>query len=142
VDAYRVFAYAHVVCSVLLTGLALFWFIMLIALRQRFGPAETANLLQTVNRARWPHVAIPYALRLPLPWVTWVTVGALAVSGVVIVRIRGGVPAGALWWVKMALLAGVVVIQLLVTRRPNPKLIGINFILVLAMMLVSGWMIR
>jgi len=31
---------------------------------------------------------------------------------------------------------------LLVTRRPNPKLIGINFILVLAMMLVSGWMIR
>jgi hypothetical protein len=141
-DAYRVFVYAHVVCSILLTGLALFWFIMLVALRQRFDKAETANLLQTVNHARWPHVAIPYAWRLPLPWVTWAIVGVLAASGIAILQFRAGAPPGQLWWVKMGLLAAVVIIQLLVTRRPNPKLIGLNFILVLAMMLVSGWMIR
>jgi hypothetical protein len=141
-DAYRLFVYAHVVCSILLTGLALFWFIMLVALRQRFDKAETAALLQTVNHARWPHVVIPYALRLPLPWMTWAIVGVLGASGVAILQLRGGVPSGQLWWLKMALLTAVVVIQLLVTRRPIPKLIGINFVLVLAMMLVSGWMIR
>jgi hypothetical protein len=141
-DAYRTLVYVHVICSVLLTGQALFWFIMRLALRQRFGPAETADLLQTVNRARWPHVAVPLAWRLPLPWVTWLTVGVLAASGLAIVQFRGGPPPGTLWWLKMSLLAAVVVIQLLVSRRPVPKLIGINFALVLAIMLVSGWMIR
>lgn len=141
-DAYRTFVYVHVICSVLLTGQALFWFIMRLALRQRFSLAETAHLLQTVNRARWPHVAVPFAWRLPLPWVTWLTVGVLAASGLALVQYRGGPPPGTLWWAKMSLFAAVLVVQLLVTRRPMPKLIGVNFALVLAIMLVSGWMIR
>ena len=139
-DTYRALVYVHVVCSVVLTGLALFWFIMRLALRQRFGEGEARDLLQIANRARWPHVAVPYALRLPLPWVAWVILGLLVASGLIIFQVRGG--AGALWWVKMALVAVIVGIQLLVTPRPVPKLIGLNLALVLAAILVSGWMIR
>jgi hypothetical protein len=141
-DAYRALVYVHLVCSVVLTGLALYWFIMRLALRQRFGEGETQDLLQIANRARWPHVAVPYALRLPLPWVAWAMLGVLVASGLMILQFRGGTPASALWWVKMALVAAVVGIQLMVTPRPLPKLIGLNLALVLAAILVSGWMIR
>jgi hypothetical protein len=68
-------------------------------------------------------------------------VGALAATGVAIVFLHGA-PEGALWWLKMALTAGVAVIQIVVTRQPRPALIRINFGLVLAIIVVSGWMIR
>jgi hypothetical protein len=141
-DAYRAFVYVHLICGVVLTGLALYWFIMRTALRQRFSAGETQDLLQIANRARWPHVAIPYALRLPLPWVAWAILGLLVASGLSILHLRGAAPVGALWWLKMALVAAVVGIQLLTTPRPRPKLIGLNLALVLAAVLVSGWMIR
>jgi hypothetical protein len=142
VDGYRVLVYAHVFCSILLAGQALFWFIMLAALRQRFDQRQAVDMLQTVNHARWPHVVVPYALRLPLPWVTWATVGALVATGAALVHYRGGAPAGTLWWLKMALTAAVAVIQIAVTRQPRPALIRLNFGLVLATIVVSGWMIR
>jgi len=142
VDGYRVLVYVHLFCSILLAGQALFWFIMLAALRQRFDSQQATTLLQTVNHARWPHVAVPYAWRLPLPWVTWVTVGVLVATGAAMVHYRGGAPAGALWWFKMALTAAVAVIQVVVTRQPQPLLIRINFGLVLGTIVVSGWMIR
>jgi hypothetical protein len=140
-DAYRALVYVHLFCSILLAGQALFWFIMLVALRQRFAEPQALAMLQTVNHARWPHVVVPYAWRLPLPWVTWVTVGALAATGVAIV-IQHGAPEGALWGLKMALTAGVAVIQIVVTRQPRPALIRMNFGLVLAIIVVSGWIIR
>ena len=141
-DAYRALVYAHLFCSILLAGQALFWFIMLVALRQRFEQPQALTMLQTVNHARWPHVVVPYALRLPLPWITWATVGALAATGAAIVHLRGGAPEAALWWPKMALAAALAVIQIIVTRQPQPALIRINFVLVLATIVVSGWMIR
>jgi hypothetical protein len=142
VDGYRALVYAHLLCSILLAGQALFWFIMLAALRQRFDRQQAATMLQTVNGARWPHVVVPYALRLPLPWVTWATVAALVVTGLAIVHLRGGPMEGAMWWLKLVLTAAVAIIQIVVTRRPQPALIRINFGLVLAAMVVSGWTVR
>jgi hypothetical protein len=124
-----------------LVGLALFWFIMLMALRQRFDTAESTRLLAVVNRARWPHVVIPYSLRLALPWVTWVTLAVLVASGAVMISFRAA-PTGAWWWTKMALLGGILLAQLLVTRRPLVLLIRLNFLLVLGAVLVSGFVLR
>lgn len=140
-DAYRLSVYAHIFFSVILTGLALFWTIMLIALSRRFGAEEALQRLMTVNRARWPHVAIPYAWRLPLPWVTWITIAVLVATGVFSLLYRG-MGTDALWWTKMALLAAIVLVQTLLTRRPSATLIRANLALVLATIVISGWAIR
>ena len=102
-DLYRLLSFAHLLFAVVLVGLALFWFIMLVALRQRFDTAETKRLLQVVNGARWPHVVVPYSLRLALPWVTWAVLAVLVASGVAILSFRG-ISMGAWWWAKMNLL--------------------------------------
>jgi hypothetical protein len=140
-DLYRIFALAHVIFAVVLVGLALFWFIMLMALRQRFDAPETARLLAVVNGARWPHVVIPYALRLALPWVSWVTLAVLGTTGSVLLSFRP-VAAGPWWWTKMVLLAAIVGVQILATRRPAAPLIRLNLFLVLGVLLASGLLLR
>lgn len=140
-DLYRITAFAHVFLAIVLVGLALFWFIMLVALRQRFDAVETARLLQVVNGARWPHVVIPYSLRLALPWVTWVVLAVLVASGATMISLNA-VPTGMWWWVKIALLASVVLFQLVVTSRPSPPLIRLNLFLILGVMIASGLLLR
>jgi hypothetical protein len=140
-DLYRIFAFAHVFFAVVLVGLALFWFIMLMALRQRFDVAETARLLEVVNGARWPHVVIPYSLRLALPWVTWVVLAVLVASGAVMYVSRP-IEMGLWWWVKMGLVAAIVLFQLIVTRRPAAPLIRLNLLLVLGALVASGFLLR
>jgi hypothetical protein len=140
-DLYRAVVFLHVFLGVLLTGLALFWTIMSVALGRRSVPAQVVEQLRIVNTARWPHVAVPYALRIPLPWMTWLTILLLAATGAFAFRYSAGELQG-LWWIKMALFAGVIVVQAFVQRRPSPLLIRANLALVLAVMVVSGWAIR
>lgn len=139
-DAYRIMVWLHIVLGIALTGQALFWMVMLAALRQRFGAAGAMPWLLEAKAARWPHVAVPHALRLPLPWVPWLTLAALCVTGVLLSFTRE--PGGVFWTVKLVLLAGIAVTQLILTWRPlAPAIIG-NFLLTLALMVVSGWMTR
>ncbi len=140
-DLYRLLSFAHLLFAVVLVGLALFWFIMLVALRQRFDTAETKRLLQVVNGARWPHVVVPYSLRLALPWVTWAVLAVLVASGVAILSFRG-ISMGAWWWAKMTLLALILLFQLVVTRRPSEPLIRLNLLLVLGAIVASGLVLR
>jgi hypothetical protein len=141
-DTYRAVVYVHILSSIFLVGLALFWFIMNVALRRKFDDVQTAAWFQVLNTARWPHVAVPWKLRLPLPVFTWVVLVLLLATGMSALRIRGAVPPGSLWDVKLLLLAGVASLQVLATFRPRAALINLNMALVLVLMVVSGWMVR
>ena len=140
-DLIRVSAFCHIVLAILLTGQALYWMVMVTALQKRHGPAEAASLLQIANRARWPHMAVPIALRVQLPWITWLTIAALVGTGVTSAILRG-VLGGTLWWIKLALVIAIIVIQVPLTRLPHPRLVRLNFALVTAVIVVSGWALR
>lgn len=140
-DLYRIAAYAHLVLAILVMGMALFWLIMLVALRQKFPQGEADRWLETANRARWPHVVVPWRLRLPLPWVSWAILAALAVSGFLIAGVHG-VPSGTAWVFKQALVLGVIVVQILMSRRPRAALIHAGFWITLATIVVSGLSLR
>jgi len=140
-DLYRLIVFGHILFGILLVGLALFWVIMHIALGRQTNTGDAARLLDVAHRARWPHVVIPYALRLPLPWVTWIVFLMLCGSGLISAAIRG-YPQGRLWFTKLALVAAIAALQVLMTRRPRPKLIHAFFVLVLLTIPVSGWVIR
>jgi hypothetical protein len=140
-DLYRISVYAHLFLAIILVGLGLFWFIMLVALRQKFDAAETERLLRVANAARWPHVAVPYKLRLPLPFMTWAVLVLLAVTGIEIIHLNG-MPATTGWWIKVALLGVLAILQAVLTIRPAPLLIRLNIVCVLALIVVSALMIR
>jgi hypothetical protein len=140
-DAYRVFVWLHILLGIALVGQALFWVVMLASLRQRFGAAGAMPWLVAVKAARWPHVAVPYKYRLPLPLVAWATLLVASASGVLLV-VWTREPQGALWTAKLVLLAGVAILQVVLTVRPLPLAIIGNLLLTLAVMVVSGWMVR
>ena len=139
-DTYRITVWLHLVLGIVLAGQALFWMVMLAGLRQRFGAAGALPWLMEAKAARWPHVAVPQRLRLPLPLVAWATLAVLVATGALLVMLRE--PGGPFWTVKLVLLAGVVLAQAVLTVRPLPVAIIANFLLTLSLMVVSGWMVR
>jgi hypothetical protein len=140
-DGYRLSALLHLVSAVLLVGLALFWAIMLWSLKQRVSLAESQQLLGVLNTARWPHVAVPYALRLRLPWMPLLVILVLLATGLVCMQTRA-VTQGALWWTKVALTTVIVIANLMSMFRPTAGVIRANFVLVLVVIVVSAWMLR
>jgi hypothetical protein len=141
-DLYRLTVFVHIVFAILLVGLALFWLIMRTALGHRSDAGDSTRLLDVAHGARWPHVVIPYAWRLPLPWVAWAVFLVLCGTGIAGLVIRGTTPQGPLWMTKLALVAAIALILLVTTRRLRPALIGAYFALTLATIAVSGWIIR
>ena len=84
-------AYLHLVLSVFLVGYVLYWAIMVVALRRSCDPAETLRLLAVASHARWPHVVVPWALRLPLPFMGWGFLLILLATGALLaVRLTAG----------------------------------------------------
>lgn len=140
-DLYRATAWLHIVLGIVLAGQALFWVVMLAALRQRFGATGALPLLQDAKGARWPHVGVPERFRVPLPVVAWLTLMALAATGVLLIGFTGE-RAGLFWSLKLGLFGGVLVSQAVITIRPVAPAIIANFVLTLALMIVSGWMVR
>ena len=140
-DLYRFAAYAHLIIAILSMGMALFWLIMLVALRQKFPREEADRWLTAANQARWPHVVVPWRFRLPLPWISWGLIAALVATGVLIGRVHG-VPSGTAWTVKLALVAAIAVVQLPMTRRPTAPFIHAGFWITLAAIVVSGICVR
>ena len=53
--------YVHLVLTVFLIGYVLYWAIMVVALRRGADADETLRLLGIAQRARWPHVVVPWA---------------------------------------------------------------------------------
>lgn len=140
-DAYRLSAFVHIVAAVLLVGLALFWAIMLWSLKQRFPEAESQRLLEVLNTARWPHVAVPYALRLRVPWLPFVVLAVLLLTGLLCIQTRA-LTTGGLWWTKVILTSGLVVTNVSLMLRPSAVVIRANFLLALTVIVVSAWLLR
>ena len=140
-DLYRFSVFTHIFFSILLVGMALFWIIMHTALGRRFDAAETIRLLNVTQGARWPHVAIPHAWRLPLPWLNWAVFIALCGSGVLNLVV-GGMPQGPWWWTKLALVFAIAFLLLLMTRRARPTFYRAYFVIALVTVVVAGWVIR
>jgi hypothetical protein len=140
-DVYRLSIWLHIVLGVVLSGQALFWAVMLAALRQRHDSVTTRQWLTVARGARWPHVVVPYAMRLPLPLVAWLTLALLAATGMLIISATR-VPEGIFWSVKWWLLAGVAFMQLVLSWRPVAAVIVGNLALTLATMIVSAWLVR
>ena len=140
-DLYRIAAYAHLVIAVLAMGMALFWLIMLVALRQKFPRDEADRWLVTANEARWPHVGVPWHLRLPLPWISWALIAGLAATGAVLARVHG-TPSGMAWIAKLGLVAAAIAIQIPLSRRPTAPFIHAAFWIMLATIVVSGLSVR
>jgi hypothetical protein len=132
-------AYLHLVFTVFLVGYALYWATMVVALRRTCSPDESLRLLAVANAARWPHVVIPWTLRLPLPFVGWAFLGILLASGAVLAS-ESGWPA--LLVVKLVLVAALALVQVILTRRPVPALIFASFALVLGIVVLSALLVR
>jgi hypothetical protein len=132
-------AYLHLVFTMFLVGYALYWAIMAVSLRRDLAPPETERLLGIVNRSRWPHVLVPWRLRLPLPFMGWGFLAVLVLTGLVLMA---GYGLGAILALKIALVVLFALIQVGLTRRPARALIMVNFALALAIVVLSGLLIR
>lgn len=141
VDTYRLVVYAHLVLAVVLMGMGLFWLIMLLSLREKFGNEGAGQWLEHARGARWPHVVVPRSMRLPLPWISWLLLLGLVATGVVLGALQG-MPSGPLWHAKAALVLALVVAQGLLGRRVGPVSVHAVFWLTLATIIVSGWVVR
>ena len=140
-DTYRLLTFIHIVASVVLTGLALYWLVMVAAVKRKFSGTAVADLLEAARGARWPHVAVPMRFRLPLPWVFWVVLVVLIASGALIADVRMSA-GGALYWTKLALVGAIAALQIPLTRRIIPIAVTSGFVLVLATVTLSAWMLR
>ncbi len=139
---YRIDAYLHLLLSVFLTGYALFWAVMAMALRQRFDQPQTAEYLGVVGRARWPHVLVPWRLRLPLPMVGWLLLALLVATGALALQGAGSVAVGPTMLVKLLLVVLLVVVHALLALRPRPSLCVAGLGLTLAVLAVSVTLLR
>lgn len=132
-------AYLHLVFTIFLVGYALYWAIMVVSLRRDLPPGEIDRLLGIAHRSRWPHVGVPWRYRLPLPIVGWGFLGVLLLTGL---ALMAGYGFGTILALKVALVAAFALIQIRLTRRPEPPFIFVNFALVLLIVVLSGLLIR
>lgn len=138
---YQFVAFLHLVGAVLLTGYLLFWAIMGLALDRRFAPDEVARYLDTVAASRWPHVLVPWHLRLPWPMVGWAMIAFMVLSGLVLLAI-GPVGLDGIMLMKLALVAGLLAVHHLLARRPRPPLAYAGLVLGLLVVALSAHLLR
>jgi hypothetical protein len=145
----------HLVSAILLVGNALFWVVMTIGVRRSADPTEAARLLGVINAGRWPHVAVPRALRLPFPALAWAFLVVLGLTGLLLLQADQGALFGSstseiaahprfdgLMRTKLALFGLLVLGQVQVTLEPRRWLAFVNGGLVLAIVAVSALLER
>ncbi|MGH6896768.1 MAG: hypothetical protein ACREJ5_09510 [Geminicoccaceae bacterium] len=132
-------AYLHLVFTMFLIGYVLYWAIMVVSLRRDFAPPETMRLLGIASRSRWPHVLVPWRLRLPLPLMGWGFLAVLVITGLVLMA---SYRLDLILALKVALVLLFALIQVGLTRRPARALIMVSFALALGIVVLSGLLIR
>ncbi len=151
---YLIEAWLHLVAGILLVGNALFWVVMAIGVGRASNPAESTRLLGVINAGRWPHVAVPRALRLPFPAVAWTFLLVLAITGVLLMErhgamlgavLTGSTPAdrfAGLLGAKLALFGLLIAGQVGATVSPRRWLAFLNGGLTLAIVVLSALLRR
>ncbi len=137
-DAYRLLVWLHVVLAVLAIGIALYWTIMRLSLARVASPARMRELLDVCASARWPHVAVPWRLRLPLPLFGLAVTAALVVTGLLA---GGRVEADVWFYAKTAVaLPLLVILQLwLLRRRDDAATFGQLPLTLLLLLFSAAW---
>lgn len=139
---YQLAALAHLVLAVLVTGYALFWAIMALALRRVASPAETETHLAVVAAARWPHVMVPWRYRLPLPIVGWLLIAAAVASGLLVGALGGARELGLAFWLKLAAILALLAVQAMLGRRPRPAWAWLGLPAVVLVLVLSVPLVR
>jgi hypothetical protein len=128
-------AYIHLVAGVLLTGYALFWAMLALSLARSSASTEVDPLLAVTAGARWPHVGLPWALRLPLPLLGWGFLMVTAVPGVLLLT---GASFSGMLLGKLLLFVILLVSQLMLTLRPTAARAYANLALVVLIVAASA----
>jgi len=136
--SYHLFAYLHIVLVILLVGYTLFWVIMALAVALEEAPTETGRLLGVINAGRWPPGGVPYAMRLRFPWLGWLFLALLGLTGGLLFTAVGDRVSPGVIHAKLALFGLLVVGHALATRRPTRPLAFFNGACALAIVLLSA----
>ncbi|HMR30227.1 MAG TPA: hypothetical protein PKA13_05380 [Geminicoccaceae bacterium] len=138
---YQLAAFAHLVGAVLLIGYLLLWAIMGLALSRRFAPDEVRRYLGVVAAARWPHVIVPWRLRLPWPLVGWAMLAFMILSGALLLAI-GPVGLDGVMWAKLVVVLLLVGLHHLYARRASPPVGYAGLALGLVVVALSAHLLR
>ncbi len=133
-DGYRLLLWLHLIAVVLLSGLSLFWALMQLA---PGSAGERRELVEAAARARWPHVGVPVALRLPLPLLTLAASLAVLATGL----LAAGRLAPDPWFhLKLAAFVLLLLLQLgLLRRRSGVFTLGQLPLVLLAVLFAALW---
>ncbi len=139
---YPLAAFVHLLSAVLVTGYALFWAIMTLSLARSPRAGESASLLALVAAARWPHVAVPHAWRLPFTVLGWLLLAGAIGSGLLAGAVGGPRELGLVFWLKLASVIVLLGLHHRLVRRPRGPVAWAGLILVLAILVLSVPLVR
>ena len=132
-SSFLVQDFVHLVAAVVFAGYALFWLVMSFAIRSEGGDLESGETLSLIGRSRWPPVAVPKALRVPIVGLGWILVLFMLASGFLLLHARGigsrQLASGAFWSqrvglviaAKTILLALFAVVHARLSTRPSAR---------------------
>ena len=122
----------HLLLGVLVTGICLFWAIMGRVLGRTEPAPEATRLLGVVAAARWPHLLVPWEMRLPL-WLLGISLVVLAAGTGLLLGSPGNLVSG----IKAVLVILLLVVFRFLGRAPTPALGIGSLLLALTIMAIS-----
>lgn len=138
---YQFGAFVHLAGAVLLVGYLLFWAIMGLALGRRFPHRQVRDYLAIVAAARWPHMGVPWHLRLPWPMVGWVMLAAMILTGAFLLLV-GPVGLDGVMIAKLIVVALLVGLHHGLARRATPSVAYAGLALGLVVVALSAHLLR
>jgi uncharacterized membrane protein len=144
----------HIFVAMIWTGYILFWGIVIGPLSRPSAVPHSAEMLRMIDRSMWPPALIPHAFRLRFPWLGWVALLMLGATGAYLLYLRGvslesfvsgalfRSPFGRVLAVKLLLLIGLAIGQLVLSSQPSPKLVYPTLVLTLAVIALSALLVH
>jgi uncharacterized membrane protein len=144
----------HFFVVVLWTGYILFWGIVIGPLSRPSMQPKTAEMLKLIGRSVWPPAVAPPALRLRFPWLGWLALLMLGITGAFLLYFRGlsyesllsgtlfRSPFGRLIAGKLVLVLGLAVGHFVMSQQPAPRLVYLNLVLTLAIIALSALLVH
>lgn len=129
----------HLVAAVVLTGFALYWTILRLALPRLAHRERVRDLLAAAHAARWPHLGLPPAWRIPLPLLALLVTLFLVATGLLLGD--AGADPGP-WRAKLAFVALLALVQLVFLVRVADWTMVAQLPLVLLVTLLSAVALR
>jgi hypothetical protein len=150
VSWYAVVVFLHLVAAVLLVGYALFWVVMAWSDSGEREDKETRGYLRIAGEAAWPSSRLPRPFRALVFGVGWLFLGAMIVTGLLLLELRGisirSGPGGA-WLesrfgvilvVKLGLVGALAAGQWAFSRSARPWLAYLNGMTALGIVIASA----